>query len=372
MRNPDVLIIGGGIQGCATAYNLARQGVRVLVVEKDYSGRHASGVNAGGVRLLGRDPAEVPLSKLSMELWLQLADELGEETGFRSRSLINIAADDADMETLCRRQEIMQGLGYYHEKLLDRRELRERLPQVADFCVGGAVSEDDGYAIPYQAVLAFRRAALRHGAAFYEGEEVQNLRRIGSNWLVQTDKGSYEAGHLVNCAGAWADRIAMMIGDNAPMSCSAPMLMITTRVPQFAHPVVGAVSRPLSFKQFENGTVLIGGGAKGFADRENNRTELDYARIANGARSAIEFFPIIASASINRMWAGLEAYMPDNLPVIGPGVQEPNAWHAFGFSAHGFQMGPVVGRIMADLVLTGGCNFSLDAFRVDRFERKVL
>ncbi|NVO56606.1 FAD-binding oxidoreductase [Rhodobacteraceae bacterium B1Z28] len=370
--NADVLIIGGGIQGCATAYHLARQGASVVVLEKDYIARHASGVNAGGVRLLGRDMAEVPLSKASMEMWQTLSDDLGQDTGFRRQSMINIALDEADMETLRQRKAMMRCEGYTHERIISRDELREHLPHVNPDCVGGVTSDLDGYAIPYMATNAFRLAAERHGAQIVAGEEVLNLRRVGDSWLAQGTTTRFEADTVVNCAGAWADRIALMIGDNVPLSHAAPMLMITARMPHFAKPVVGAVSRQLSFKQFENGTVLIGGGAKGFADRANNRTRLDYSKLANAARTAVEFFPIMRRSAINRMWAGLEAYMPDNLPVIGPAVNATRAFHAFGFSAHGFQMGPVVGQVMADLVLNGQSSFVLDAFRIDRYDRKVL
>ncbi|WP_171173185.1 FAD-binding oxidoreductase [Ruegeria sp. HKCCD8929] len=368
----DVLIIGGGIQGCATAYHLARRGVSVIVLEKDYVARHASGVNAGGVRLLGRDMAEVPLSKASMEMWQALSDELGHDTGFRRQGLINIAVDQADMDTLRTREAKMRAKGYSHERIISRDELRERLPHANPDCVGGVTSELDGYAIPYKATSAFRLAAECRGARIVEGEELLSLRRVGGSWLAQGSTTRFEADTVVNCAGAWADRIALMIGDNVPLSHAAPMLMITARMPHFAKPVVGAVSRQLSFKQFGNGTVLIGGGAKGFADRAAGRTRLDYAKLTAAARTTAEFFPIMRRAAINRMWAGLEAYMPDNLPVIGPAVNAARAFHAFGFSAHGFQMGPVVGQVMADLVMTGHSQFPLGAFRIDRYDRKVL
>lgn len=340
----DCVIVGGGIQGCATAYHLAKAGASVIVVEKDYIARHASGVNAGGVRLLGRDMAEVPLSRASMQMWQTLDDELQGDTGLRAAGLINIAGD----------------------------ELLDRLPHVSPSCVGGAMSDIDGFAIPFKATNAFRLAAERHGAQILEGTELIALRRVGSTWLADIANGGIEAETVVNCAGAWADHVALMIGDNVPLSHAAPMLMITARMPHFAGPVVGAVSRQLSFKPFENGTVLIGGGAKGFADRANNATRLNYAKLAKASRTTIEFFPIMARAVINRMWAGLEAYMPDNLPVIGPAVNADRAFHAFGFSAHGFQMGPIVGKVMADLVLTGECGFDLTAFRIDRYDRKVL
>ncbi|MBI1495426.1 NAD(P)/FAD-dependent oxidoreductase [Halocynthiibacter styelae] len=368
----DVLIIGGGIQGCAIAYNLAKQGVSVILLEKDYIARHASGVNAGGVRLLGRGMAEVALSKASMQMWPGLDDELQGDTGFRATGLINIAVDEADLETMRARETNMHAAGYHHERIIDRDELRERLPHVNDKCVGGVMSDIDGHAIPYKSTNAFRFAAEARGAQILEGTELTHLRQFGDHWLADSSAGRIEAGKVVNCGGAWADRIALMIGDNVPLSHAAPMLMITARMPHFAGPVVGGVSRQLSFKQFENGTVLIGGGAKGFADRANNRTDLDYAKLAQASRISIEFFPIMAGASVNRMWAGLEAYMPDNLPVIGPAVNAQNAYHAFGFSAHGFQMGPVVGKVMADLVLHGKSDFDLNPLRINRYDRTVL
>ncbi|RVU30707.1 NAD(P)/FAD-dependent oxidoreductase [Neptunomonas marina] len=372
LKTSDVLIIGGGIQGASAAYHLAQRGVCVAVVEKDTVSRHASGVNAGGVRLLGRHVAEVELSLESMRRWHQLDDELDADTGFRARSLINIAADEKDLETLAQREVQMHQLGYFHEVRLDQPELRERLPFVAPHCVGGVVSESDGYAIPFHATQAFCHAAKRLGAQFYEGQQVEQIRRVGDSWLVTTATERFQAEHLINCAGAWGDLVSVMMGDNVPMSYSAPMLMITTRMPHFATPVVGAVSRPLSFKQFENGTVLIGGGAKGFADRTANRTRLDYKLIANGAKNAIDFFPIMRTASVNRMWSGLEGYMPDNLPVLGKSARAEKAYHAFAFSAHGFQLGPVVGEVLADLVTTGETRFDLEPLRVNRYERKVL
>ena len=123
------------------------------------------------------------------------------------------------------------------------------------------------------------------------------------------------------------------------------MLMITARLPPFIKPVVGATGRTLSFKQFPNGTVLIGGGMLGRASPDENRTELDFTNLAINARTVWDLFPIMRSATVVRAWAGIEARMPDQIPVIGPSGTELGVYHAFGFSAHGFQLGPIVGRI---------------------------
>jgi sarcosine oxidase subunit beta len=149
------------------------------------------------------------------------------------------------------------------------------------------------------------------------------------------------------------------------------MLMITAPMAPFLEPVIGATGRTLSFKQFRNGTVLIGGGHRGRLDRDHNRTEIDFAKLAVSARTVWDLFPVMRQAEIVRCWAGIEARMPDDLPVIGPSAASENAFHAFGFSAHGFQLGPIVGAIVAELVTGGRTNLPIAPFRVDRWQRSA-
>jgi sarcosine oxidase subunit beta len=152
-----------------------------------------------------------------------------------------------------------------------------------------------------------------------------------------------------------------------PLKAVAPMLMITERVPHFIDPVVGAAGRTLSFKQFDNGTVMIGGGLQGTAHPERNETVLDFALLAVNARTVHDLFPIMRGVQVVRAWAGIEARMPDDIPVIGPSRRHEGLWHSFGYSAHGFQMGPIVGRIVADLVTGRETPFDLRPFDIARF-----
>jgi len=140
-------------------------------------------------------------------------------------------------------------------------------------------------------------------------------------------------------------------------------------MPAFIKPVLGATSRPLSFKQYRNGTVLIGGGHRGTLDRDSNRTQVDFAALSLSAQTVWDLFPIMRGAQIVRCWAGIEARMPDDIPVIGPSSTRENMFHAFGFSGHGFQLGPIVGAILAELIVGGQTNMPIAPFRVDRFAR---
>ncbi|MEN9760251.1 MAG: hypothetical protein RI906_77 [Pseudomonadota bacterium] len=363
----DLIIIGGGIHGCSTALHLARRGLRPLVIEKDYAGRHASGVNAGGVRQLARALPEVALSVASMSLWERIVDLVGDDCGFQSHGQVLVAETDDEFQAMRERVEMLNAHGFRHEELIDQTELRRLVPAVADYCPGGIVSRRDGAADPFRSTQAFRRAAIAAGAVFREGEVVRQVERVGQSWQVSTDKGRYQAGRLVNAAGGWADRIAAMVGETLPLQTIAPMLMITTRLPAFIEPVVILRSRKLSFKQFPNGTVMIGGGHLAQVDRDHNTTRLDWTKLHESARTVWELFPIMREASIQRAWAGIEGRMSDDLPVMGPSAVADGVWHQCGFSAHGFQLGPAAGQAMAELIIDGHSSIDLSGLQVGRF-----
>ncbi|UIL31542.1 FAD-binding oxidoreductase (plasmid) [Rhizobium leguminosarum] len=168
----NVLIIGGGLQGCAIAMSLARAGWQVTVVEKNLAGRHASGVNAGGLRLLMRDVREYPLSLRAMEIWANLSDLVGESAEAcevrLGTSQIALAMDAAELEWASARTEDMQRRGIRSEELIGPEELHRLLPGLANSALGGLISRGDGHANPANAARAFRDAAEAAGARILE------------------------------------------------------------------------------------------------------------------------------------------------------------------------------------------------------------
>lgn len=363
----DVAVIGGGLHGCSAALHCAMRGLEAVVIEKNTIGRHASGVNAGGVRRLGRDPAEVPLSVASMEIWHRIAELVDDDCGFTPTPQIKVAESEAELDALRQRAALMHRLGYEHEEMVDQRRLRELLPAVAPHCHGGLASFGDGFADPYRTTFAFRRKAESLGVRFLEETRVADIARAGGTWRLSTSRGPVEAATVVNCAGAWAAELCAKLGEPVPLEPIAPMMIVTARLPHFCDPVVGTTGRPLSFKQMPNGTLVIGGGRRGTPDLASERSEIRFSELAQTARTAAEVFPVVRNATIVRAWAGIEARMPDDIPVIGPSSKGENLFHAFGFSAHGFQLGPVVGSIVADLVTERRTNLPIAPFAIERF-----
>ena len=361
----DALIIGGGLHGCSAALFLARRGLSVLVLEKDHAGRHASGLNAGGVRRLGRALPEVPLALASAEMWLEIEEFVDDDCGFRPSGQVKVAETEAELDQLAARVASLAEKGFDHERLVDRETLRELLPAVAPHSVGGVMVEGDGYADPLQTVEAFKRRAMALGAEFREGAKVTGIERANGSWRVEAGSDAFEAPILLNCAGAWGGDIAAQLGERVPLRAAALMMTQTQPMPPFVTPVVGAQGHKLSLKQLSDGSVLIGGGHEGTADPETGNTRLDDDGLKANAETAAAIFPVMGDCRVARQWAGIEGMMPDGIPVIGPGAAE-GVFHAFGFSAHGFQLGPVCGKILSDLVVDGKTDMPIEPFRIGR------
>lgn len=363
----DVLIIGGGIHGMSTAFHLARRGVRVTVLEADYCGRHASGVNAGGVRTLGRHVPEIPLALASRALWHQMGAMLGDDGGFVPSGQLKLAENPAELEACRLRVEELQALGFDHEVVVDRDQVLEIIPTVARHVVGGIWVKDDGYAVPYRTVTAFRLAAQRLGVVVHEQTAALQIEQSATLWRVRTPRGLFSAEHLVVTAGAWAGELAAQVGEPVPVHPEGLMLMVTHRVAPFCAPVLGATGRALSFKQFANGTVVIGGKLIGSLDFAARHGEVDMTRLGESARTVTDLFPHLRHLGVNRVWAGVEAFTADDLPVIGASRRVSNLSYSFGFCGSGFQMGPGTGQRLAQQILGEHSDISLDAFAIDRF-----
>jgi sarcosine oxidase subunit beta len=364
----DVVVIGGGIHGCSSAFHLAKRDARVVLLEADYCGRHASGVNAGGVRTLNRPLPEIPLAMASRELWHDLANLLGDNAGFEPSGQLKVAESEADLDALQARVDLLHAHGWHHEVLIDRDSVRELIPSITPNVTGGIWVAKDGHALPYRAVTAFRRAAQRLGVVVRENTPAGKIERVGNRWRVSIPTGYVDADHVVNAAGAWSGRIAARIGEAVPVEPGGLMLMVTQRVPPFIKPVLGATSRPLSFKQFDNGTVVIGGALECGIDFEAKHGEIDFQQLARSARTVTDLFPFLTDVQVNRAWSGIEGFLPDKLPVIGASRVAPDFTHAFGFCASGFQLGPIVGKIVSELVIDGESALPIEAFAVDRFD----
>lgn len=367
--HPDVAVIGGGLHGLSAALHIARAGLDVTVLEASWTGRRASGATAGGVRTLGRAWEEMPIAIEAMSMWHRMEDIVGDDCGFTPHGQIKVAETEAHLHVLAQRAAESRRRGFCNEEVIDAPALRGIVPAIAPHCAGALHAAGDGAADPHRTIRAFHAACLAAGVRIVEGAEVRAIARRGAAWRLTTEKGDFDAGQIVNCGGAWAAHVAAMTGETIPLGHKASMMIVTERLAPFVKPVVSVQGRALSFKQSGQGTLVIGGGLQGWADVEARQSRVDFHELAKGAKAAVDLFPCVKGVRITRTWTGIEARTADLLPVIDRSAVHDGFWHAFGFSGHGFELVPVVGAIMADLVTTGSTKRSIAPFAVIRLQK---
>ncbi|WP_210206596.1 NAD(P)/FAD-dependent oxidoreductase [Chelatococcus asaccharovorans] len=359
-------IIGGGIMGCATALHLARTGLSVVVIEKGLCGGQASGVNMGGVRQQGRTLAELPIAARSRALWGRLPELIGEDCEFRVTGHLKLAWNDDHVRELETYQTRAATHGLQLE-MISANALRQRYPWLSTKPVAGSLAPNDGDANPRLVAPAFARAAKKAGARIIEQCRVSSAALDGNSFETVCDRLVVRSKHLVNVAGAWGGEIARMFGEPVPIDLRLPNLLVTEPLPLIMDVVLGSCDAFIAARQVERGNIVMGGGGAGWGDlvAERSRPQADTIAIALSRLGYT--IPAAKKALAIRSWSGLEGRMPDSIPVIGVSPKTSNLLHAFAFCGHGFQLGPGVGAILAEIITTGETTTPIEAFDIGRF-----
>ena len=359
----DVVIIGAGIAGIATAYFLAKAGQRVCVLEKSVIGHESTGRCAGNIGQSHRPPPDLPIAMRAVQLWKQLLQESELDFEYRQQGNVRLAWNEehvAKLKAMVERERA-GGLDCY---FIDRAETRKLLPIVDGPFLGSVYSPTDGSAQPQLALLSLARAATRLGVVIQQHCEVTNVPVTGRGVTgVDTTRGRIDAGAVLNAAGAWSPHIGQMAGVKIPAEARRSHLMITERLPRFMGPVVSTDLYGY-FRQSLSGNVLIGYAARPVEGFERRVTR---EAVAIATRRASIIVPQLGHASLIRAFTGFTVWTPDLLPIMGPVPNVKGLYVATAFCGLGFATGPAVGELMAELIVTGRTSVPIEAYRLDRF-----
>ncbi len=374
MRQADVVIVGGGLMGAATAFFLRQRGLSAILLERDMVGSHASGTNFGNVRRQGRFLPQLPLANRSREIWGRLPELLGEDAEFLPSGHLRLAFRDEDVATLEAYARDARPYGLELE-LISGNALRMRFPFLSPEVRMGSFSPLDGHANPRLAAPAFARAAARAGAVVHEGAEVLSITKSAEDFVVETSIGAFRAPLLQVSAGAWGGRLAAAFGEPVPITPRGPQMAVTEPVPYRIEPVLGIATKVAEegvyLRQVKRGNIVFGGGNRSEASLDTKRARLDPLNTLAQLPAIARLLPAVRALSVIRTWSGVEGYMPDDIPVMGPSGRIPGLFYAFGFCGHGFQLGPGVGATMAELIATGAPGVPIEPFSITRFAEGV-
>lgn len=362
----DVAVIGGGTAGCAAAMHLALTGKRVALFEQRLAGAQASGQNYGGVRQQGRVPEELPLSFRARAIWDRLPALLGHDCGFHASGHIKLARTAEEFADLEAWAAMAKGFGL-DVQLLTGNRLRAEHAYLGSWVYGGSHCATDGHANPRLVGPLFARAAERAGADVRECCPVAKLEREGAGFrLTLADGRSTTADAALNTAGAWGADLAAQIGETYDERVMSPNMVVTEPIAPIFAASFGVCGGDIYFRQTPRGNVVFGGG-RGTADKSRLWSRPLATVSAGAAAKMTAFIPAVAHAAVIRSWSGIDGAMPDDRPVLGQSPTTPGLFHAFGFSGHGFQLGPAVGEVLAELVLKGGTETDVSGLSLTRF-----
>lgn len=369
----SVVIVGGGLMGLSAAWHLRRAdpSVDVVVLERGTLGAAASGASAAGVRAMGRDPAERALALASLARWPDLARELRHETGYRRGGGLRVALDDTAWKAAPGWVAEQRADGVPVE-VLDTASALRLAPGLSPGLRGGVFCAMDGQAEAMPTVRAFARAARRLGAQVEEGVGADRVviehGRVTA--VVRTDGARMPCDVAVVAAGSWTAPLLTPLGVRLPLETRALQMLLTEAAPAALDPVVGAFGCRLSLKQLATGNYLIGGGwPADVVDHAGNAWTLRDDSVRASLAVAREVHPPTGRCALARGWAGLEAFTPDELPVLGPVPGTAGLLVAAGFSGHGFALAPAAGDVLARLALGQAARPELwGALRLERFD----
>ncbi|MFN8558149.1 MAG: FAD-binding oxidoreductase [Dehalococcoidia bacterium] len=413
----EVVVVGGGIVGCAAAYYLAKRGARVVLVEKGDIADEQSSRAWGFVRQQGRDPAELPLMLEGNRIWRGLSDELSADIEWVQGGNLGIGGNEERMEEFRGWLPLAREYGL-DTRVLTRAEVQALVPALQGPFAGGMYTSNDGHAEPRLATTALARAAREHGATLHthcaaEGVEVSGGKVSG----VRTEQGLIRTSVVVCAAGVWSARLARMVGLSLPVRVVRSTAAQTVPVPPLTR--AGIWAPGIAIRQRGDGTLYIAGGglsdyhitlesfqhlrlflpnylknwrmfnmhvgaelvkdigrrlpwssarAHPFAHTVGVEPEPNIETVKRSRRNLVELVPSLSGVRIRHAWAGLIDATPDAVPVLGPAPNPEGFIFATGFSGHGFAMGPIAGRVVAELILDGRPSVDISGMDYARFE----
>lgn len=370
----NVVIVGGGISGCSIAYNLAKKGVKdVVVIEKSYLASGSTGRCGAGVRQQWGTEMNCRIAKASIDFF-ETANEVLEYDGdieFKQEGYLIVAATEKEDKQFEKNVELQKSLGIPVNKITPD-EAKKIVPYLnTDKLVSATYCPTDGHLNPFLLTDAYYKAAKRLGVKFYTFTKVLGIyvenKKIKK---VHTDKGIIETNIVVNAAGGYAKEIGNMVGVDIPVFSENHEILVTEPVDKMQGPMVMSFSLNIYCQQTPHGSFIMGRGDKNKKPGYNINSTWNF--LDNMAETVVDLLPPVGKLRIIRQWGGLYNITPDKQPIYGKVKEVEGFFLAVGFSGHGFMFSPMTGLLVAEQILGEENTIDISKLSIERFEKDEL
>jgi glycine/D-amino acid oxidase-like deaminating enzyme len=353
----DVVVIGGGIMGCCSGFELAKKGLKVAVIEKATIGEGPTGKSSAIIRQHYSNELTARMALYSLNIFHNFKELIGDESGFTQSGFV-VVVGDKDKAGLEANIKFQQSMGI-KTGLLSTSEAQELMPGLL---IGNqavlAYEPGSGYADPYLTVNAYAQAAKRHGVTFFLETAVTGIHfRSGKVIGLDTNRERFDTSTVINCAGAWGGQVSRMAKVNVPINSCRVQVAFFRRPPgeEGSHPVVADFVNAIYFRSETGGLTLVGlidpSEADAIVDPDNYREYMEDGFLLDAGSRLVNRYPAMEKSRTANGYASLYAITPDWHPIIDEVPRDSGFYICSGFSGHGFKLGPAVGLMVADLVV---------------------
>lgn len=356
-QNFDVIIIGGGIMGCSTAFQLAGRGVKAALLEKKSIGEGPTGKSSAIIRQHYSNELTARMAYHSLHVFQNFDEIVGGACGFNRCGFLLMAAG-ADKAGLAANVAMQQGVGI-ETALVSTDDVHELAPGLkTGHDLAAAYEPQSGYADPYLTVTAYAQAARRLGAKIFQDTQVTGIHMAqGKVQGVETNNGRFSAPIVLNSTGAWGAQVAQLAGVAVPIDPCRVQVSLFRRPAghETAHPVVADFENAIYFRPETGGLTLVGlidpQEADAIVDPDHFSENVSDAFVLDSGERLVNRYPAMAQSQSVGGYASLYAITPDWHPIVDELPGGSGFYVCSGFSGHGFKLGPAVGQMTADLML---------------------
>ena len=370
--NADIVVIGGGAVGCATAYFLAKSGIKnVVLLERKCLTYGSTGRCGAGIRQQWGTEMNLLLSKAACELYLQIGEESGfGDIEFRQSGYLLITNREAGAEMLNKNLQLQQKLGVKAVRL-SREDAKELVPDLnTENMVGAFFCPEDGYINPFKATYAYAMGAEKLGVTIYQNTNVVDFIRVENKIkAVVTDKGIINCDIVVNAAGFDQAVLARMLGMNHQIVPERRQILITEPVEPRVNPMVKSFDHGTHCLQVKHGGFLMGYGLPNEPYGYNFPNSSNF--VSDMAKKILTQLPFLKDVRVVRQWTGYFDTTPDAQPVLG-GVPEYDNYVIACGAGKGFMLAPIVGKITSEYINGQKSIIDINILNVERFKTGAL